>query len=407
MKITLIGDLQYGPGEQDIIRERMSQVGALNPDFAVIMGDFGGPNIATRKGYEETKEFAAQLGCPYHVIFGNHDVEYYPGGADEFDPTGTYREFFGTEPHNSLILNGVLFLILSVERQPEDMMRTVHGVYVSDEQYEWVEKELKAHSEMPTVIIAHAPVVGSGLRCFRPMHTSSQDTYLDQTYKADRWPELLKNNPQIKAWCSAHFHMGHDYDTAITEKYGVTHISCGTMIDSRDGSFLTRILDVTADKKLIISTLDHIENTVKEDAVIDLTGKENPAGNITKVNDCEIFLGDDTPVKCWSLGRLGRYYIATEKGLLWEYHSEFNEFVGALIQEGTANEMYSDGDRLVIVCADKIFSVNEDTRDRFDVMGSFSDQNAQIESAPKGTPLSIVEFTTRETKYGKYISLKI
>ena len=134
---------------------------------------------------------------------------------------------------------------------------------------------------------------------------------------------------------------------------------------------------------------------------------KNSAGNIVKSDGSEIFLGDDTPVKCWSLGRLGRYYIATEKGLLWEYHYEFNEFSGALIQEGTANEMYSDGDRLIISCEDKIFSVNEDTRDRFDVMGSFSEQNAQIESATKGTPLPTVEFTTRETKYGKYISLKI
>ena len=407
MKIALIGDLQYGSGEQDTVRERMSQVGTLNPDFSVIMGDFGGPYIATRKGYEETKEFAARLQCPYHVIFGNHDVEYYPGGADEFDPAGTYREFFGTEPHRSIILNGVLFLILSVERQPEDMMRTVHGVYISDEQYEWAENELKNNSSLPTVIIAHAPVIGSGLRCYRPMHTSSQDTYLDQTYKAERWPKLLKNNPQIKAWCSAHFHMGHDYDAAITEKYGVTHISCGTMIDSRDGSCHTRVIDVTDDKKLMISTLDHVENTVKEDAVIDLTGRENPAGKIAKVNDREIFLGRDNPIKCWSLGRLGRYYIATENGLLWEYHSGFSEFVGALIQKGSASEMYSDNDRLIIVCADKIFSVNEDTRDRFDVMGSFSEQNAQPESAPKGTPLSTVEFTTRKTEYGQYISLKL
>ncbi len=407
MKIALIGDLQYGRGEEGTVNSRMKQIGALNPDFAVIMGDFGGPNIATAEGYRETVEFAKQLNCPYHVIFGNHDVEYYPGGYGEFDPVGTYKEFFGTSHYRSFMVNGVFFLCLSVERQPEEMMRTVHGVYISDEQYEWAEKELKAHSSMPTVIIAHAPVIGSGLRCFRPMHTSSQDTYLDQTYSAERWPALLKKNPQIKAWFSAHFHMGHNYDTAITQKYGIVHVSCGTMIDSRDGTLHTRVIDVTDDKKLIVSTFDHSESTFSEDVIIDLADDVTCHKNIATTKDGEIFLGNDTPVKCWSYGKLGRYYIATERGLLWEYHYEFNEFAGALIQRGKAEEMYSDGDRLVIACEDKIFSVNADTRDRFDVMGSFSEQNAQSESSPHGNPLQLVEFTTRETKYGKYVSLKL
>lgn len=85
-----------------------------------------------------------------------------------------------------MVVNGVLLLCISVERQPEEMMRTVHAVYVSDEQFAWTEKELRAHADMPTVIIAHAPMAGNGLRCSRPMHTASQDTYLDQTYKAER-----------------------------------------------------------------------------------------------------------------------------------------------------------------------------------------------------------------------------
>ena len=125
MKIALVGDLQYGSGEQEIIRDRMSQVGALNPDFAVIMGDFGGPYIATRKGYEETKEFAAQLACPYHVIFGNHDVEYASDYCNDFDPAATCRDVFGIEPYGAYVMNGALVICVTIERQPLDNMRVL------------------------------------------------------------------------------------------------------------------------------------------------------------------------------------------------------------------------------------------------------------------------------------------
>ena len=41
MRIALIGDLQYKPGEDAEIAGRMRQVAAQKPDLAVFLGDMG------------------------------------------------------------------------------------------------------------------------------------------------------------------------------------------------------------------------------------------------------------------------------------------------------------------------------------------------------------------------------
>ena len=405
MRIALVGDLQYWSIEEENIIPKMKEIGSLEPDFAVIMGDTGGPKCTSIDGYRDTAELAKNLKCPYHLIFGNHDVECCPEEYDNFYPEADYKEIFGSNHYRSFVLNGVLLICISVEKQPKEMMRTVHGVYVSDEQFKWVENELISHKGMPTVIIAHAPVIGNGFRCFRPMHTSSQDTYLDHTYNAKRWPALLKNYPQIKAWCSAHFHMGHDYDTAITYKYGVTHISCSVITDSRDGSCQTRIMDITDDQKILVSTFDHSENTFKQDAVIDLTVTEKPSGRVAVPIQGEILLGDDEPVNCWCFEKLGRYFISTKNKVLWDYDYDTNEFLGALTLEHFVDELYVSGDRLIMCYEGKVGSVDVNSRDRFDCMAAFAPQKLVIEDSIYGTPLPRVEFTTRLAKEGLYISV--
>ncbi|MBR4881230.1 MAG: metallophosphoesterase, partial [Clostridia bacterium] len=164
MRVALVGDLQYGSIEKENIIPKLGQIASLDPDFAVIMGDTGGPKCASIDGYRDTAELAKNLKCPYHLILGNHDVECSPEDYDSFDPISDYKEIFGTGHYRSFVLNGVLLLCVSVEKQPKEMMRTVHGVYVSDEQFRWVENELISHNGMPTVIVAHAPVIGNGLR---------------------------------------------------------------------------------------------------------------------------------------------------------------------------------------------------------------------------------------------------
>ncbi len=405
MRIALIGDLQYWKIEEENLIFKMNQVANYKPDLAVVMGDFGGSKMRSIPGLEETKGLVELLGCPWQAIMGNHDVEYGPDNFNAYDPVGSFRKVFEKEPYCAIVKNGVLILCITIERQPIEMLRTIHAVYVSDTQFEWIEEQLHAHSGMPTLLITHAPMAGSGLRCDRPLHCAALDTYMDQTYKSARWPALLKKYPQIKAWCSAHFHMGHDYDTAITEKNGVVHISCGVMTCcSRDESKHTRILDITEDKKLIISTLDHNnDHGLIWDATLDLTGKEAPCGKIAPVKYGEMLLGEDEPEKIWKCEKLNRYYIFTSGGILWEYQCEFDEFGGAIAMDKNINEIRIENDRLVFRYDENcIVSVDVDSRSRWQWQGH-RDQELRVESKLYGEPLPTVDFTTRSSKEGLYV----
>lgn len=157
----------------------------------------------------------------------------------------------------------------------------------------------------------------------------------------------MKKYTQTKAWFSAHFHLGHDYDTAITEKDGVVHISCGVMTRcSRDGSRQTRIIDITEDKKLIIST---------------------------------------------------------SNGILWEYDCELDDFTGALALDKSVDALCVKDNRLILAYDGKGASVDANSGVRFDCFGGFAEQEIADEETLHGEPLPAVEFTTRVSKEGLYV----
>lgn len=405
MRIALIGDLQYWMPYEEQLDFKMKQVAGVKPDFAVMMGDFGGSKMRNPDGYRETKEHLDLIGCPYQVIFGNHDVEYASDYCNDFDPAATCREIFGIEPYGSYIMNGVLVLCVTIERQPLEDMRTIHAVYVSNEQFSWIEDQLCSHPDMPTILITHAPMAGSGIRCDRPLHCAALDTYIDQTYDFGRWQDLLCRFPQIKVWCSAHYHLGHDYDTAITEKDGVIHISCGVMTCcSRDESKHTRILDINDQKQLIVSTLDHNnDEKLHTDATIDLTGNTPHCGRIAQVVYGEMLLGEDHPERVWFLEEKQRYYISTANGLLWEYLCKYDEFGGAICLERKVDSLSADSERLYIKYQDgEIVSVELDSRMRWD-WDNLRSQESRTEDKLSGRILPTVGFTTREAKEGTYV----
>ncbi len=406
MRIALIGDLQYWKADVENLEYKMKQVAAHKPDFAVVMGDFGGSQMRSIPGLEETKRHVDLIGCPWQAIMGNHDVEYSPDNINDYDPVGSFRYVFGTEPWSATVLDGVLILCITVERQPLESMRTIHAVYVSDKQFRWAEEQLLAHEGMPTILVTHPPMAGSGLRCDRPLHTAALDTYLDQTYSEERWHRLLKDFPQIRAWCSAHYHMGHDYDTAITERDGVVHISCGVMTCcTRDESCNTRILDITKDKRLVVSTLDHNNDSeLIWDATVDLTGTQKPTGRVAPVKYGEILLGEDEPCKVWYLGEPQRFYISTKKRLLWEYNCSLWEFSGAIALEKKVTDLRIDGDRLFIGYDSSVGSVDIHSRMRFD-WDNLRCQELKEEKEMSGSPLPTLGFTTRASKEGVYISI--
>lgn len=408
MRIALVGDLQYLSIENENIIPMMKQIAALQPDFAVLMGDIGGGIPRTYEGFRETVELAQHLHCPYHVILGNHDVELSPQKEEQFDSVGTYRKVFATEPNTAFVKDDVLYICLSVESQPMEQMRTIHGVYVSEEHYQWVKDQLDAHPGMPTLLIAHAPIAGNGLRCWRPTHTTSQDTYLDQTYAPERWVALLKEYPQIKACFSAHFHLGHDYETAITEADGVFHVSCGTLVWGRDTTQQTRVIDVTEDKKLKIYTLDHKPGgAFREDVTIDLTGKEKPSVEIFQVRKGDVYLKSPKATKVWRSKNLGRYYIFTDEEILWEYDPELHDLTGAIVRFEKVEDLREAPDKLIFSIDGCYYSVDPSSRARFDCYSGFAPQERTEEENPIGEPVPEVPFENISRRDGNYVQFEV
>lgn len=408
MRIALIGDLQYGSAEEEQLDLKFSQISALKPDFAVIMGDFGGPHINSLQGFEDTRKIADSLCCDYTVILGNHDVEYRVGCYGSFDPIGSVRQVFGTEPYFSAVMNGVLIICITCEPQPPEGMRTVNAVYVSEEQYKLIRQRLSENPDIPTIIISHPPLAGSGLRLSPPLHCAATDTYLDQTFDCLRWQRLTEEFPQIRVWCSAHLHLGHDYTSAITEKCGVYHVSCGVMTRcSRDGSKHTRIIDITDDGKLLVSTVDHNKNgELRADAVIDLKCKEPTSGVFVHASRGEVLLGNDNPKALWRCAELDRYYIYTENGLLWEYLCELDDLSGAITFNTEVSELYFDGENLVLGYGDGSASaVAANSADRFQRIGSFSHQIITEAESAGLSPLLRCDYSVRREKEGLYINL--
>lgn len=407
MKIAIIGDLQFGPGLYDEVAGQMTKLAALGPDYAVSMGDAAGPCIHTRYGLEDTKKLMDMLCCPYTAILGNHDVEFQPGHAGEYDPIAAYREIFGCDPWSAMEVCGALLLFISVEPQNADVMRTVNGVMVSERQFLWVKEQLCAHPGMPTLIFSHAPAAGNALRCLPPLHSAATDTYLDQTADALRWRTLQRDFPQIKVWFSAHYHMGHDYDSAITEKEGVVHVSCGVLAPcSRDNTRHTRFAELTDDGRLIISTFDHEapENGLTEDAVIDLAGTSKPRGRIAHPIEHEMPIGFEEPLGVMYLASRDRYYISTSSGRLWEYLPQLAEYAGTIVLYDGCTELRADDDRLYVnTRSGEIFSVELDSVDRFERLGSFTPQARRDEDEMHGRTLDDVRFGTRTAKEGLYV----
>lgn len=407
MKIAIIGDLQFSSGSYDAVAGQMERLAALRPDFAVSMGDGAGPGIHTRLGLEDTKTLMDLLGCPYVAILGNHDVEFQPGHGGEYDPIAAYREIFGGEPWRAMEVCGALLLFISVEPQDPGKMTTVNGVMLSDRQFGWVKEQLCAHPGMPTLIFSHAPAAGNGMRCAPPLHSAATDTYLDQTADALRWRTLQREFPQIRVWFSAHYHMGHDYDSAITEKEGVIHVSCGVLAPcSRDQSFHTRFAELTDDGRLVISTFDHDlpDDTLTEDAVIDLTGRGKAQGRLVHPADREMLIGPEEALRVMYLASHDRYYISTSKGRLWEYLPELAEFSGTVVLNDGCADLRADGDRLYVTTnKGEIFSVEPDSAIRLERIGSFTPQDRRSESEMRGEALPDVPFETRETKEGLYV----
>lgn len=410
MRIAVIGDLQLSPEEHDQLTQYIHQVNQQGPDLAVFMGDMGyHGRTGSLEGMQVARQVLSQLACPFIPLMGNHDVEYLPGEQPERTPEQWYAQVFGCGQNRfAAVEKNVLLLGVSVERQPTDQLLTRHGLYVSDEQFRWVESQLQLHSDKPTILFTHAPMAGSGIRNCPPTHSAATDAYLDHSYAPERWKSLARQYPQIRAWCSAHFHMGHHYPTALTWAENVLHISCGVMTSAaRDRSRQTRILDITDEGRLEISTLDHLAGSILPPEVsMSLSGERVAPQGVHVHSRQNVAIGADRALQVFSLPEKHRFFITTDQGKLWEYDRELGEILGALRKKALVLSMaYDQGRFFWQENSGEVYSVSSVDRARFDLLDGLAPQNIQKEASMPDDLLKQASFEQVEFPEGWHILL--
>ena len=123
----------------------------------------------------------------------------------------------------------------------------------------------------------------------------------------------------------------------------------------------------------------------------------------------EALVGDDGVRWVKRLCSGERYYVATERGVLWEYSARLAEFCGMIaFADGDAKracaDISSDGERLFVrLDCGETFSVALGDRERFRAIGSFTPPNRRSETSLAGEALEDVPFTTRTSKEGLWV----
>jgi len=282
--LAVLGDLHLDPRDLEHSfegREHFKEIMAeseTDNKFLVSLGDLGESKDCTQTQqlfsgttpcFELVSEFLKGFEVGFDVVGGNHDLE----GIDEFatdeENLEAYLKYLGKETpqfcHQIAEKTLVVGIGSTVFRQAK---YTSHEVYVDLPQLEWFEETIKAHPAdegWKIFVFSHAPIIGSGLRVLQECHVVNGCCWLNHNdgVSSKKFIEIVRGNPQIKAWFSGHFHLSHDYEDSITFPGGNNRGSCvfaqtGVMTarSSRDGRRHSRLVRGN-EKGFEICTVNH------------------------------------------------------------------------------------------------------------------------------------------------------
>jgi 3',5'-cyclic AMP phosphodiesterase CpdA len=154
------------------------------PDAALVSGDLTDDGAA--EGYRIAREMLARLEIPLHVIPGNHDDR---GRLREaFDLPGT-----GSEPVNYSTWVGELRLVafdsIVPGQDPGDF---------PPEQLRWLDAELAAEPEAPTLLALHHPPLATGIPEWDAINLS--------VAQREALAEVVARHPQLLGITGGHLH---------------------------------------------------------------------------------------------------------------------------------------------------------------------------------------------------------
>lgn len=189
--LVQLSDLHIGGSENgmDPIPRLEAVIAAVRslpnrPEAVLVSGDLTDDGAA--EGYRVAREMLARLEVPLHVIPGNHDDR---GRLREaFELPGT-----GDEPVNYSARVGDLRLVA--------LDSIVPGQDPGDfppEQLRWLDAELAAEPEAPTLLTLHHPPLSTGIAEWDAINLSAQ--------QREALAEVVARHPQLRAIVGGHLH---------------------------------------------------------------------------------------------------------------------------------------------------------------------------------------------------------
>ena len=229
--ITQMKDVEAGTLSEtqlEILLERKRQGEYMN-SYLVSLGDLGRKDIrhepgdaGTTKSFIDAKSFLDDFKLPYDLVTGNHDLE----GLDEFetdeDNLDAWLNCFNkdTSYFSKVIGEKTLLVGLSTVRF-RNSPHSSHECHCDDEQLQWFQDIVSKHPDeegWKILVFSHAPIMGSKLRVLQNVHVTNGCAWMNHCSEDSRrmFIRTVQNNPQIKMWCSGHFHLSHDFQDSLS-----------------------------------------------------------------------------------------------------------------------------------------------------------------------------------------------
>lgn len=202
LKIIILGD-PHLPGR--LLNQKIEVIDWVNSqtdvDLVVALGDVCA-TYGTKSEFEFASNFLGKIKHPLIVIAGNHDNYYSDEGfilaseqvrkrkLESFKKAFNYSELYFAKDFDSIRM---IFLAM-------DKVNCSLYASVSDEQLDWLKKELSDNAQKPVVVFCHAPLWSKQVIKIFPEAVNFM------VQPEDKFAEIVESNPQIKLWVSGHVH---------------------------------------------------------------------------------------------------------------------------------------------------------------------------------------------------------
>lgn len=210
MLIAQLTDIHIGfdPGNPDehnmqrlrAVVARLSD-GPNRPDLVLLTGDL--TELGDADSYERLAQATAGLTCPVWPMTGNHDDRAALLGAFPDVPSA------GDFVHYALDLEGLRVIVLDTLEPGR------HGGAFCDQRAAWLEADLSAHPDIPTIIAMHHPPFESGIAW---LDSDAREPWIA------RFGDTIARHSHVKAIIAGHLHR-----TIHTQFQGVPVAVCSSV----------------------------------------------------------------------------------------------------------------------------------------------------------------------------------